>query len=57
MAQPIALLALGHRLKHTKPRLAKALAATVTAAAAVGFILAGEDAAVPARSSGWRCGR
>lgn len=45
VAQPVALLVLGHRLKHTRPRLAKALAATgvVTAAAAVGFILSGED--------------
>lgn len=47
VAQPIALFALGHRLKHSKPRLAKALAATgaVTAAAAVGFILSGEESA------------
>lgn len=47
VAQPIALLVLGHRLKHTQPRLAKALAATgaVTAAAAVGFILTPEGTA------------
>ena len=48
VAQPLALLTLGHRLKHTQPRLAKALGATglVTAAAAVGFIVSGEDSAV-----------
>lgn len=47
VAQPLALALLGHRLKHTQPRLAKALLATgvVTAGAAVGFILAPEGAA------------
>lgn len=48
VAQPLALLALGHRLKHTRPRLAKTLAATgiVTAAAAVGFIALGEESTI-----------
>lgn len=48
VAQPLALLALGHRLKHSSPRLAKTLAATgiVTAAAAVAFIVSGEDSAI-----------
>lgn len=48
VAQPIALLALGHRLKHSHPRLARTLAATgvVTAAAAVGFIVSGEESAI-----------
>ncbi len=47
IAQPIALLALGHRLKHDRPRLAKALLATglVTAAAAVGFVVSGDERA------------
>lgn len=47
VAQPLALLVLGHRLRRTQPRLAKALAATgvLTAAAAVGFVLSGEDGA------------
>lgn len=47
VAQPLALALLGHRLKHTQPRLAKALLATgvVTAGAAVGFILAPEGSA------------
>ncbi len=47
VAQPVALLLLGHRLKKDRPRLAKALLATglVTAGAAVGFIVAGDDAA------------
>jgi hypothetical membrane protein len=47
VAQPIALLVLGHRLKHDRPRLAKVLLATglVTAAAAVGFIVSGDERA------------
>ncbi|MEO5662059.1 MAG: DUF998 domain-containing protein [Nocardioides sp.] len=47
VAQPLALALLGPRLKHTQPRLAKALLATgvVTAGAAVGFILAPEGSA------------
>ena len=47
VAQPVALLVLGHRLKKVRPRLAKALLATglVTAGAAVGFIVTGDDAA------------
>ena len=47
VAQPVALLVLGHRLKRDRPRLAKALLATglVTAGAAVGFIVTGDDAA------------
>lgn len=47
VAQPVALLVLGHRLKKDRPRLAKALLATglVTAGAAVGFIVTGDDAA------------
>ncbi len=45
VAQPIALLLLGARLRSERPRLARALLATgaVTAAAAVGFVLSGED--------------
>lgn len=44
VAQPIALLVLGARLRHEKPRLSTALLATgaITAAAAVGFVLSGE---------------
>ena len=47
VAQPIALLALGHRLREDRPRLAKGLLATglLTAAAAVGFIVSGDDRA------------
>lgn len=47
VAQPIALLLLGARLREEKPRLSRALLATgaVTAAAAVGFVLAGEERA------------
>ena len=50
VAQPLALLVLGHRLRRTSPRLAKGLLATglVTAAAAVGFILSGDDVAAGA---------
>jgi hypothetical membrane protein len=46
VAQPIALLALGHRLRHERPGLATALLATgvVTGAAAVAFVVSGEDA-------------
>ncbi|GAA1913032.1 DUF998 domain-containing protein [Nocardioides hwasunensis] len=45
VAQPLALMLLGHRLRHDRPQLAKALLATglVTAAGAVGFVLSGED--------------
>lgn len=48
VAQPLALMGLGHRLRHQQPRLAKALLATgvVTGAAAVGFVVSGDDAAV-----------
>lgn len=47
VAQPLALLVLGHRLKHESSWLAKVLGATgvVTAAAAVGFVLSGEGGA------------
>lgn len=47
VAQPVALLLLGARLRHESPRLSKALLFTgaVTAAAALGFILTGDDAA------------
>ena len=47
VAQPLALLLLGHRLREDQPRLAKALLATglLTAAAAVGFILSGDQRA------------
>lgn len=47
VAQPIALALLGHRLRHEQPRLAKALLATgvVTGAAAVAFLVGGEDTA------------
>lgn len=47
VAQPLALLLLGARVREDRPRLAKALLATgaVTAAAAVGFILSGEGRA------------
>lgn len=50
VAQPLALLVLGHRLKHVQPRLAKGLLVTglVTAAGAVGFIVSGDDAAAGA---------
>jgi hypothetical membrane protein len=47
VAQPLALLLLGARLRADRPRLAKALLATgaVTAAAAVGFIVSGDETA------------
>ena len=47
IAQPLALLLLGHRLREEQPRLAKALLATglLTAAAAVGFIVSGDQRA------------
>ena len=50
VAQPLALLLLGHRVRRTRPRLAKALLATgvLTAAAAVGFVLSGEGRAAGA---------
>lgn len=50
IAQPFALLLLGHRLREDQPRLAKALLATglLTAAAAVGFILSGDQRAAGA---------
>ena len=50
VGQPLALLLLGHRLREERPRLAKALLATgiVTGAAAVGFILSGDDRAAGA---------
>jgi hypothetical membrane protein len=50
VAQPLALLLLGARLREDRPRLAKALLATgaVTAAAAVGFILSGDGRAAGA---------
>lgn len=47
VAQPIALILLGARLRSTQPRLAGALLATgaVTAAAAVAFVLSGDGPA------------
>jgi hypothetical membrane protein len=50
VCQPLALLVLGHRLREEQPRLAKALLATglVTATAAVGFIVSGDDRAAGA---------
>ena len=50
VAQPLALLLLGARVRRERPRLAAALVATgaVTAAAAVGFILSGDDRAAGA---------
>jgi hypothetical membrane protein len=50
LGQPLALLVLGHRLKHVQPRLAKGLLVTglVTAGAAAGFILSGEEQAAGA---------
>jgi hypothetical membrane protein len=50
VGQPLALLVLGHRLRHERPRLAKGLLATgiVTASAAVGFIASGDDRAAGA---------
>jgi hypothetical membrane protein len=46
VAQPLALLVLGRRVRHDRPRLAKGLLAigAVTAAAAAGFALPGEGA-------------
>ncbi|GAA1477772.1 hypothetical protein GCM10009623_22180 [Nocardioides aestuarii] len=45
VAQPVALGVLGARVRHDHPRLGKALMATgvVTGAAAVGFVLTGDD--------------
>ncbi|WP_299926721.1 DUF998 domain-containing protein [uncultured Nocardioides sp.] len=50
VAQPLALLLLSHRVRRTRPRLAKALLATgaLTAAVAVGFVLSGEGRAAGA---------
>ena len=50
IGQPLALLLLGHRLREERPGLAKALLATgvVTAGAAVGFILSGDERAAGA---------
>ena len=50
VGQPVALLALGHRLREERPRLAKALLATglVTGAAAVAFIVSGDEQAAGA---------
>lgn len=47
IAQPVALLLLGARVRERQPRLGAALLATgaVTAAAAVGFVLSGDDRA------------
>jgi len=47
IGQPIALLLLGARLREEEPRLARALLVTgaVTAAAAVGFIVSGDERA------------
>jgi hypothetical protein len=45
VGQPLALLLLGARVREERPRLSKALLVTgaVTAAAAVGFIVSGDD--------------
>jgi hypothetical membrane protein len=50
VAQPVALLLLGARVREQSPRLGNALLATgaVTAAAAVGFVLSGEGRAAGA---------
>ncbi|KRE94032.1 hypothetical protein ASG76_11535 [Nocardioides sp. Soil774] len=50
VGQPLALLLLGHRLRDERPRLATGLLATgiVTATAAVGFIVSGDDRAAGA---------
>jgi hypothetical membrane protein len=50
VAQPLALLLLGARVREASPRLSTALLATgaVTAAAAVGFILSGDEQAAGA---------
>ena len=47
VAQPIALIVLGVRLRRSRPRLARILRGTgaVTAVAAVGFVLSGEGSA------------
>lgn len=47
VAQPIALIVLGARLRGSRPRLSRALLATgaLTSAAAVGFVLSGDGAA------------
>lgn len=47
VAQPIALIVLGARLRHDRPRLARALLTTgaVTGAAAVSFVLSGDGPA------------
>ena len=50
VGQPLALLVLGHRLRDERPRLARGLLATgiVTATAAVGFVVSGDDRAAGA---------
>ncbi|MCF6378608.1 DUF998 domain-containing protein [Nocardioides KLBMP 9356] len=50
VGQPLALLLLGWRVRQQRPRSSKALLATgaVTAAAAVGFIVSGDDGAAGA---------
>ena len=50
VGQPLALLLLGWRVRDERPRLSRALLATgaVTAAAAVGFVLSGEERAAGA---------
>lgn len=50
IGQPLALFLLGHRLREERPGLAKALFVTgvVTATAAVGFILSGDERAAGA---------
>ncbi|MCP3420552.1 DUF998 domain-containing protein [Nocardioides pinisoli] len=47
VAQPLALLVLGHRVRRDRPRLSRVLTATgvLTAGAALGFVLAGDGAA------------
>ena len=58
VGQPLALLLLGWRVREERPRLSKALLVTgaVTAAAAVGFIVSGEERAAGAleRVALWR---
>ncbi|MBD3944849.1 DUF998 domain-containing protein [Nocardioides ganghwensis] len=50
VGQPLALLLLGARVREDRPRLSKALLATgaVTAAAAVGFVVSGDEQAAGA---------
>ncbi len=50
VAQPAALLLLGLRLRDDRPRLSRALLVTgaITAAAAIGFIVSGDDRAAGA---------